>query len=240
VHPTAVRPGSVLEVGDLFAFAGSVAPTLPAQVTYRVHFPDGRTTRVYSGRANRIGYYYRPEDRFVCEVPGRYEVEVGVSFDGVTSAGPVEEPFPTGDVLGSTGGRFSFYVVPKDSPALPVRMPAVSTLASHTTPVDLVAGGGEAPLDQVHLTTMMPGFLLESRALALSSGGSSAAYRYDPVVLARDSSMLDVRTGLLPANANPAAGELITITLFGVNAGQHRARIVTLRGRLLMDMPVLQ
>jgi len=242
VHPTAVRPGSVLEVGDLFAFAGPVAPTLPAQVSYRVRFPDGES-RVYSGRANRIGYYYRPEDRFVCDIPGRYEVEVQVTFDGATSAGFVEEPFPTGDVLGSNGGRFSFYVVPKDSPALPVRIPAASTtLASHTTPVDLVAGGAELALDQVHLTTMMPGFLLESRALALSSNGGSATYRYDPVTLARDFPMLDVRTGLLPATANPAAGELITITLYGFDAGQHRprARIVTLRGRLLLDMPGLQ
>jgi hypothetical protein len=50
-HPTAVRPGSVLETGDAFTLAGAVAPTLPALVSSpragrRSRFPDERTRLV--------------------------------------------------------------------------------------------------------------------------------------------------------------------------------------------------
>ena len=39
-HPTGVRPGSILEVGDVAAFAGQVAPTLPSEVSIVVTTPS--------------------------------------------------------------------------------------------------------------------------------------------------------------------------------------------------------
>jgi hypothetical protein len=100
-HPTAVRPGTVLETGDTFALAGAVAPTLPAQVSYTVTTPSG-TTRSFSGRANKIGYYYQPTQNFVVSEPGIHTVDVKVTFDGATSAGQLTQPFPTGDILGTS------------------------------------------------------------------------------------------------------------------------------------------
>ena len=117
IHLTGVRPGSVLETGNIFALVGAIGPTLPAQVTYTVTVPDG-TQRRFSGVANAIGYYYEPEDNFIVEQPGRYTVDLQVTYDGSTSAGQVTAPFPQGHVLGTARGRFSVYVVsPHSTPA---------------------------------------------------------------------------------------------------------------------------
>ena len=122
IHLTGVRPGSVLETGNIFALVGAIGPTLPAQVTYTVTVPDG-TQRRFSGVANAIGYYYEPEDNFIVEQPGRYTVDLQVTYDGSTSAGQVTAPLPQGDVLGTAQGRFSVYVVSPHSAPLTVDMP---------------------------------------------------------------------------------------------------------------------
>ena len=69
--------------------------------------------RTISGRANPIGYFSDPAGDFVVDEPGVWTVDVEVVHDGMTSAGPVEPPYPTGGVLGSADGRFRVYVVPK-------------------------------------------------------------------------------------------------------------------------------
>ena len=95
-----MRPGSVLETGNTFALVGAIGPTLPAQVTYTVTAPDGSQRR-FSGWANAIGYYYESDDNFIVDQPGRYTVDLQVTYDGSTSAGQVTAPFPQGDVLGT-------------------------------------------------------------------------------------------------------------------------------------------
>ena len=110
IHLTGVRPGSVLETGNTFALVGAIGPTLPAQVTYTVTAPDGKQRR-FSGVANEIGYYYEPDDNFIVDQPGRYTVDLQVTYDGSTSAGQVTAPFPQGHVLGTARGQFSVYVV---------------------------------------------------------------------------------------------------------------------------------
>ena len=102
--PTAVRPGAILEVGDLFVFAGQVGPPLASKVTARVTSPGGEVHTI-SGQANPIGYFSDPTGDFVVDEPGVWTVEVEVLHDGLTSAGLVERPYPTGDVLGSTEGK---------------------------------------------------------------------------------------------------------------------------------------
>ena len=97
IHLTGVRPGSVLETGNTFALVGAIGPTLPAQVTYTVTAPDG-SRQTFSGQANEIGYYYEPEDNFIVDQPGRYTVDLQVTYDGSTSAGQVTAPSPQGHV----------------------------------------------------------------------------------------------------------------------------------------------
>ncbi|TMA35805.1 MAG: hypothetical protein E6J79_14350 [Deltaproteobacteria bacterium] len=69
VVPLAVRPGTILEVGDTFSFAAELAPTLPAAVSVVVTGPEGHTV---TGRANPVGYFYDPAQDFTVNTPGVY------------------------------------------------------------------------------------------------------------------------------------------------------------------------
>ena len=107
--PMAVRPGAVLSVGDTFRMAGPIMPTLPSLVEYTVTAPDG-ATRSHSMRGNAVGYAYDPSADFTVDQQGVWTVDVLVTHDGQTSAGPVEPPFPTGGVLSPDGRTFTFVV----------------------------------------------------------------------------------------------------------------------------------
>ena len=227
IHLTGVRPGSVLETGNTFALVGAIGPTLPAQVTYTVTAPDG-TQRRFSGVANEIGYYYEPEDNFIVDQPGRYTVDLQVTYDGRTSAGQVTAPFPQGHVLGTARGRFSVYVVSPHSAPLTVDMLRHDFL---TAPADFTVTA-TAPngltLTEGHMTALMPGVVLEDGPLTVGSNGLT--YDYDPVALAAGVPILDVeRFG------EPVAADVVTVSLFGQGTdseGQpsYAARVVTLHG----------
>jgi len=75
------------------------------------------------GQANKIGYFYDPSADFRVTEAGVWTVNVNIWHDGQTSAGPTQEPFPTGDVLGSNAGEFKFYVVERGSFPLAVEEP---------------------------------------------------------------------------------------------------------------------
>ena len=233
IHLTGVRPGSVLETGNTFALVGAIGPTLPAKVTYTVTAPDG-SRRTFSGQANEIGYYYEPEDNFIVEQPGRYTVDLRVTYDGRTSAGQVTAPFPQGDVLGTAQGRFSVYVVSPHSVPLEVDMPEHDFLTAPadftvtaTPPTGMRLTGG-------HMTALIPGVVLEDETLPVEDNGLT--YDYDPVGLAVGVPILDVeRDGV------PVAADVVTVSLFGEgrdSAGQpsYTARIVTLHGPEFLNL----
>ena len=233
IHLTGVRPGSVLETGNTFALVGAIGPTLPAQVTYTVTAPDG-SERTFSSQANEIGYYYEPEDNFVVDQPGRYTVDLQVTYDGNTSAGQVTSPFPQGHVLGTARGRFAVYVVSPHSAPLEVDMPRHDFL---TAPADFTVTA-TAPtgmrLTGGHMTALMPGVVLEDGSLAVEANGLT--YDYDPVGLAAGVPILDVeRAGV------PVAADVVTVSLFGQgtdSAGQphYAARVVTLHGAEFLNL----
>jgi hypothetical protein len=232
LHPTGVRPGSVLEIGDTFSLAGAVGPPLPALVTYTVTRPGGQALTL-GGRANRVGYYHEAAHDFVVDQPGIWTVDVHVTFDGQTSAGQVQAPFPTGGVLGAAEGRFHIYVVPRDSATLEPSLPREASVASPGA-LDVVAAtpDGAAPA-QAHFTAVMPGFLLESGNLA---PGAVLTYAFDPVRLAGEFPNLDARPFW------PPAADLVTISLYaggapGDEAASHAARVVALHATRLLNLP---
>ena len=104
----------------------------------------------FSGQANEIGYYYEPEDNFIVDQPGRYTVDLQVTYDGRTSAGQVTAPFPQGDVLGTARGRFSVYVVSPHSAPLEVDMPEHDFL---TAPADFTVTATATDRDAAHRWT---------------------------------------------------------------------------------------
>ena len=233
MHLTGVRPGSVLETGNTFALVGAIGPTLPAKVAYTVTAPDG-SKRTFSGQANSIGYYYEPEDNFIVDQPGRYTVDLQVTYDGRTSAGQVTAPFPQGHVLGTARGRFSVYVVSPHSLPLTVDMPRHDFL---TAPADFSVQAS-APegvtLTDGHMTALIPGAVLEDGPLG--AAGNTLRYDYDPVGLAAGVPMLDVEY-----EGRPLAADVVTVSLFGQgtdSAGQphYAARVVTLHGAEFLNL----
>ncbi len=233
IHLTGVRPGSVLETGNTFALVGAIGPTLPAQVTYTVTTPDG-SQRTFSGWANEIGYYYEPDDNFIVDQPGRYIVDLQVTYDGSTSAGQVTAPFPQGHVLGTARGRFSVYVVSPHSVPLTVNMPRHDFL---TAPADFTVTAS-APagltLTEGHMTALIPGVVLEDGPLLVEANGLT--YDYDPVGLAVGVPILDVER-----NGQPVAADVVTVSLFGEGTDSegrtsYAARVVTLHGPEFLNL----
>jgi hypothetical protein len=224
LHPTGVRPGSVLTRGETAAFAGYVAPPLDgAKVSILVTAPSG-ATRTISGRTNRIGWFYDPAQDFAVNESGVWRANVTTTFDGITSSGQVQPPYPTGDIPGSRNGESYFYVVEPGSRTLDVALskrhlqfgpplgPFEHVTLTVTPPADLTN-------TELHYTTTTPGFVLEEGST------TSMSYTFDLQKLAPDFPNLD-------RDSNGTLADVITITLVvsgtdfsGVR--RHRARQVS-------------
>lgn len=221
-HPTAVRPGDVLRVGDTFSVAGQVAPTLASQVTVTVTAQDGSLVHQFSGLANTIGYFYDPTNDFELETAGVYTVDIRIQHDGLTSVGVIEPPAPTGGVLGTTGGRFNIYVLPTDSEPLPWSddrsdfdiPPALPYNFRFSVPVDWQDV-------QIYHTLSMPSQVLEQGLLR--PAGATLSYQYSPSVLGK--AFPNLENGEQGAGA--AAGDTLTLTFVMTgtdSAGQSQIR----------------
>tara|TARA_B110000967_G_scaffold209744_1_gene267431 strand:- start:841 stop:5004 length:4164 start_codon:yes stop_codon:yes gene_type:complete len=187
-HPMGVRPGSILEVGDIAAFSGQVAPTLASEVLITVTTPS-KGTRTIQGTANKIGYFYKPETDFLITEPGVYDVAITVTHKGNTSSGFVEAPFPTGGILSSDIHNFKFYVVTQDSDeavlssTLPTKLPQSTALDFSFDSPKLSSN------TQFYQTTVMPGFVLSQ------SDSYSPTYSYNATELNVQFPNLDIGYG---------------------------------------------
>ncbi len=172
--PMGIRPGSVLETGDLFRMAGPIMPTLPSHVEYAVTAPDG-TVQAGGGQANAIGYFYDPEDDFALDQPGLWTVTLGVTHNGLTSAGPVEPPFPTGGPLTPDGSTFRFVVAGPETYRLDIQ-----TDLADLTPAEWAGDVGQASFQAVlpdgwrgtsaRVIVTMPGNVLVDEEVAEADG----------------------------------------------------------------------
>jgi len=226
INLRAVRPGSVMEVGDTFSLAGAIGPTLDARVSYTLTKPSGAKLN-FSGRANPVGYYYDPQDDFILDQPGIYVVDLKVIFDRRTSAGQVTEPFPSGNVLGSDAGRFYFYVVDANSQPMNLDLASESLIEPadgdlYTLDVKAVLPQGYA-ITAAHVTTMMPGTILESRQLSTSL---PLTYHLNINELGEEVPNLDL---------SPELADLLTISIYAQaqdqeGATHHLGRVINLHG----------
>lgn len=230
-HPTGVRPGTILDQGDVASFAGYSAPTLPSKVTIQMTSPSGRV-RTIAGRANKIGWFYDPGSDFVVDEPGVWKAKVSIVFDGVlpSTSGQLQPPYPTGDVLGSREGEFNFFVVRGGT--APLSLNSTSTFvrpAEGPIAFTVVPPAGLHDLQLSHVTTM-PGFILEQGT------ASGLTYAYDARRLARDFPNLDLTDG---DGFTGADAITISLLLSGTDAAgkrQHFARQVVIQGEEL-QMP---
>jgi len=257
VHPTGVKPGSVLEVGDVLSFAAQVVPTLASHVAVTVTAPSGKT-HLIGGVANKIGYFYQPEHDLVVDEIGVYRVQVKGTHRGMTSVGPVYPPYPQGDILGTSDGVFSVYVVPKDSAPLSLEVWEEDGQGGRRQVIDGEIVRPAQPLEvrgqvpagwdgaQVRYTVSLSGFVLRQGVLETDAAGGFV-YRYAPLMLHEEFPNLDV--AVIPPYLSfipwrePEAVDTVQINLLiaGQRAGQPvaQARVITLQGVQLQAPAVL-
>jgi hypothetical protein len=204
--PLGVRPGTIMNVGETFQMSGPLMPTLPSRVSYTITSPTG-VERQFEGRANAVGFYYQAADDFTVDEPGLWAVDVAVMHDGMTSAGNVEEPYPTGGVLSPDGTSYSFIVVDEDTQRLRVStdlegLPATEWHCSTRTTATfeaLIPDG--APIETAHVSVSMPGTVLVETDLPVVGG--RLKWDLDAYAMNRLAANFDVRRGL---------ADMITVT----------------------------
>jgi hypothetical protein len=227
-HPTGVRPGSILEVGDSASFAGQIAPTLGTQVSIRVTAPSGEQYEV-NGRSNKVGYFYLPNSDFIVDEPGVWTARVVATFRGKTSAGQVSEPYPQGGVLGTRNRTFEFYVVDREAEALEVALPEQSWVQPGQGPIDIRTEPGDDLVNtRLHYSTVMPGFLME----AGDKGGLT--YTYDAPGLRNDFPNLDILDQDFRYGVDTVTMSFLVSGEDGSGNTVYRARQVLLQGEKLL------
>jgi hypothetical protein len=232
ILPTGTRPGSALEIGDTFHFAGHIMPTLDSMVAYTVTAPSGALF-LRGGQANSIGYFYDPGDNITVNEPGIWSVDVSIWHDGQCSGGATIAPYPSGDVLGSENSRYWFYVVNEDESRLNVSSPSPGFLPFFTE-VSPVTISGTVPTNfenaLVDYTISMPGYILEHGQV--SPNGGTYQILFDPAALHDDFPNLDL-TGRDGHRAGLADTFSIALLLKGQSDGKtvFSANTVTLQGQ---------
>ena len=187
-HPLGVRPGSVLEVGDVAAFSGQIAPTLPSEVSLKVVSPSGKI-QLIQGTASKVGYFYDPASNFIVAEAGVYNVEITVTHQGMTSAGMVEAPFPTGGILSRSRNSFQFYAVERASKSAKLFADLPAVLPDSTELKFDFKNSDGTNSNLFYQTTVMPGYVLEQ------SSSNTASYIYNAKELNKLFPNLDVDDG---------------------------------------------
>jgi len=196
--PLGIRPGAVLEIGESFRMAGPIMPTLPSHVEYIVTQPGG-TQRNFQGRANNVGYFYQPEDDFVLDQAGLWTVELKVTHDGMTSAGPVEHPYPTGGPLTIDGSTFGFVVKGPDTRKLDIET-SLSELSPAEWFSNVRTARFEATLpkdwsgDKARVIVTMPGIVLVDEEVP--TNGATVTWNLDAEKLNQLANNFDYEQGI--------------------------------------------
>jgi hypothetical protein len=228
-HPTGVLPGEVLTLGDTLAVAGQVAPTLPSDVHITITSPSG-IQRQFSGSANAIGYFYDPAQDVQVDELGVWTIDITVWHDGLTSAGRVQPPYPTGGVLGAAtapdgvGGRFVVFVTAGDSVFLTSPQTG-DRVTQASAAINFSARIPDGWTDvQAYRVVTIPGYLLSSGSVPV--GVRDISFQYNPQNLNGDFPALEFDG----RPDGPAASDIVTVTLVmaGTDAnGQFAVRART-------------
>ncbi len=226
--PKGVRPGNVLEVGDVVAFSGHVGPPLDSQVSVTITSPIQHDVHTRNLRANKIGWVYDPSFDFVADEPGRWTVDVHVLHDRpYPPTGVIPASHNTGTVLGTTG-RYEFYVVEPGSPRLLVDSPQPGFIVWPIGEVEPVHIQGIAPpgTTAVHYTFHDKGVVMGQGSVTPDAGGEFTV-TYDAWALRQDFSMLS-----LTAHEGRWEGlaDEVAINLLAVGGPEPQGNTVTLIG----------
>ena len=222
-HPTGVRPGSILEVGNVAAFAGHVAPTLPSEVSIVVTTPSNEIKTI-EGTANKIGYFYEPETNFEITEPGVYDVDITVTHRGMTSAGLVESPYPVGGILSEDVHSYKFYAVTKESEEAELATPLPNQLPVSTALNFSFKSEPTSTYQLLNETTVMPGFVLSQ------AESSSLKYSYNAKELHVNFPNLDVDSNMPRSNVDTITYSFLLETRDQKGQRNYEAQQIVLQG----------
>jgi len=157
-----------------------------------------------------------------------------VTHDGMTSAGPVDPPYPTGGVLGTESGHYEFYVVDPAMARATVHLPEPGWVKLendwNVQPVRVLVPVPEGWTNaRLRYTMSMPGWVLETGELSPTLG--FFLFEYDPETLRETFPNIDLRRrqGWSPGLSDEV---FISFVVSGNEGGEitHRANVVTLHG----------
>jgi len=226
--PKGVRPGDVLEVGNVVAFSGHVGPPLDSRVSVTITSPTGAVQHARTWHANRIGWLYDPSFDFVANEAGRWTVDVQVVHDRpYVGNGATPTSHNTGTVLG-TGGRYEFYVVSPAAPRLNVSAPQPGFITWATGEVEPIHIRGYAPAgtSTVQYTIHDKGVVMGQDSVAPDASGA--------FTVTYDARALNARFPFVSLTAHEGMWEgladEVAINLLSTGSGGPRANTVTLIG----------
>ena len=223
--PKCIRPGDVLEVGDVIAFCGHVGPPLDSRVTVTFTSPSDV---VIGGelRANKIGWVHDPDWQLSAFEPGRWTVDVAVLHDRDLAYAAAPTGHNTGTVMGTTG-RYEFYVVEPGSPRLFIFFPQPGFIYWPQGKVEPIHIRGLAPggTSAVHYTFHDKGVVMGQGSVTPTASGLFTI-TYDAKRLHDDFSMLSLTAheGRWEGLADEVAINLLAV------GGDPRGNTVTLIG----------
>jgi hypothetical protein len=155
----------------------------------------------------------------------------------MTSAGPVDPPYPTGNVLGSEAGRYYFYVVEPAQARAAITGP-MPGWATFTNGWDIVKQTFTVPVPQdwtdarLRYTIALPGWILETREITPTAGSFKVVY--DPKTLSYTFPNVDLRRS---QSWSPGLSDEVFISFAvsgtGGGAAVYQANVITLQGEQL-------
>lgn len=154
---TGTRPGQLFEAGRTFVPAIQVDPILPAQITFTLHYPDGRA-EVAKGVADGSGLFVGAK-RWTLDAPGRYLYTVEAEWNGHKGRMPGLPP---------SGGHL--YVVESepapDAPKLHFNLEPETTFSIENG----VAIKGASTAQSVSYSAIIPGAVIDQGELPVKDG----------------------------------------------------------------------
>jgi hypothetical protein len=225
--PKGVRPGDILELGEVIAFSGHVGPPLNSKVDVTIKSPSG-VEYSQSWYANKIGWLYDPNFDFHADETGRWTVEVDVEHDQpYIGNGVIPTSHNTGTVLG-TQGTYDFYVIDPDTPGLHISTPGAGFVHWTNYEIEPISIQGIAPMG-----TTAVYYIIHDKGIVMGQGnllpGADGSFTliYDAEALHKDFPMLSLtaREGRWEGLADE-----VTISLLAVGSMEPHAARVTLIG----------
>lgn len=220
-HPTSVRPGDVLTLGESFALAGQAVPTLTSTVSAALVAPSGEIYPI-SGATNPIGYFYAPEQAVTLNEAGVWQLQLTLMHDGVSSAGQAEPPFPSGSLLGRQS--YLFYVVPANADKLAWAQDSVASIPSgfpYNFTFDIPTGWTDV---RGYVSTTLPSRVVEEGNVAIQ--GTALRYQFNPTAINQRFPFYEGNDGRL---SGAASSDALTLTF--VLSGQDENGVFAVRAR---------